>query len=785
MIRLICSTFATTLAGLDRFGNALSGARPGGWRWAILFAALAWALYAAHWPLTGQVIPWDAKDYYYPVLRALASARASGDSGFWNPYLYSGDAAVADPQSWLFVPGFRLLAEWNAAPSMMLVDGVQLLHLLIGGFGVLLLLRALGFAPVAGLLAALVFMFGGVAASRLQHSLMTVSYAYLPWALWLLQRALHAQRTKTRMTASVGFGLVAGVMALDRDQTAFLNCWLLIGATLWWLGALWRREQTIAVLQRGAGLLPAVLMGGVILALPVLLTLDALAHSTRLDMGYALAAYGSQQPASLLTLLAPNVFGNLTAGGYWGPGRLPWMALAPLGNDWTDETTNYLYIGALPLTLLLVAVARRGAWPRASGLFAAGLAFALLYALGAFTPVFRLFYDWLPGAALYRRPNDAAFLFNAMLAFLAGAALQKWLTTPRVWSALRSVIVATMMAIAIVAAIWLAVRFGHVNAALVALAIGGASIALAATLLLWPTRHMAAMAVTLCLLTALDLIVHNAAARFNAQPQEQLTAYGPAGEHIAEAIRSRLGDAADPYRAEIFGLGGDWQNAAMGYGIEQTLGYDPLRDADYVAATGAYQNNHLPERRLTETFTGYDSSLARLLGIKIVAVGKPIEDILPLAARRSLRFVGQVETAYLYENAGVLPRLMIVTSAAPDIGQALPADPERLVLIAGLSAPQADAEERSAGNARILLRSRSEWRIAVALERPAYLVINELYHPGWMAWAADGTPLTILRANRLFRAIALPAGHHEIRLAFHPFAATVLAADVGESLSHR
>ena len=453
MIRLIFSTFATTLASLDRFGDALSGARAGGWRWAALFAALAWAIYALHWPLTGQVIPWDAKDYYYPVLRALASARAGGDSGFWNPYLYSGDAAVADPQSWLFVPGFRLLAEWNAAPSMMLVDGVQLLHLLIGGFGVLLLLRALGFAPVAGLLAALVFMFGGVAASRLQHSLMTVSYAYLPWALWLLERALHAQRKKSRMTASVGFGLIAGVMALDRDQTAFLNCWLLIGAGLWWLGALWRQDGQIAVLQRGAGLLPAVIIGGAILALPVLLTLDALAHSTRLDMGYALAAYGSQQPASLLTLFAPNIFGNLTAGGYWGPGQLPWMALAPLGNDWTDETTNYLYIGAFPLALLLVAVARRGVWPHASSLFAAGLAFALLYALGAFTPAFRLFYDWLPGAALYRRPNDAAFLLNAMLAFLSGAALQKWLTTPRAWSALGSVIVATMIAIAIIAAI--------------------------------------------------------------------------------------------------------------------------------------------------------------------------------------------------------------------------------------------------------------------------------------------------------------------------------------------
>ena len=408
----------------------------------------------------GAVIPWDAKDFYYPVLRALAAARAAGESGFWNPFLYSGHAAVADPQSWLFTPGFRLLAELNAAPSMMLMDQVQLLHLLAGGLGVLALLRALGFAPAAALLAALVFMFGGVAASRLQHSLMTVSYAYLPWALWLLHRALQGDARQSRLLASIGFGVVGGIMALDRDQAAFLNCWLLIGAALYWLRGRW---------SRAVGLLPATVIGGAILAVPILLTLDALAGSTRPEIGYELAAYASQQPASLLTLLAPDIFGNLD-GAYWGPGLLPWMALAPLGNDWTDETTNYLYIGAVPVALLLMAVARRGRWPASSALFAAGTAFALLYALGAFTPAFRLFYDWLPGVDLYRRPNDAAFLLNAMLSLLAGAAAQNWWHGPARWSRAGLAAGVIVLLVAIASALWLAARFGQMPGALAPLA---------------------------------------------------------------------------------------------------------------------------------------------------------------------------------------------------------------------------------------------------------------------------------------------------------------------------
>ncbi len=755
------SLFAFLRQRYDEVRESLIAGGAAGFRLALFAVVAAWATYAAHWPLMGAVIPWDAKDFYYPVLRALAAARASGESGFWNPFLYSGHAAAADPQSWLFTPGFRLLAELNAAPSMMLTDQVQLLHLLAGGLGVLALLRALGFVPGAALLAALVFMFGGVAASRLQHSLMTVSYAYLPWGLWLLHRALRGDARRNRLLASIGFGIVGGVMALDRDQTAFLNCWLLIGAAVYWLRGCW---------ARAIGLLPAGVIGAAILALPTLLTLDALAGSTRPEIGYELAAYASQQPASLLTLLAPNIFGNLD-GPYWGPGLLPWMALAPLGNDWSDETTNYLYIGALPIALLLMAVARRGRWPAGSALFAAGAAFALLYALGAFTPVFRLFYEWLPGVDLYRRPNDAAFLLNAMLALLVGAAAQNWLHGPATWSRVGLMGAGIILLAGVASALWLATRFGQMPGALASLAVGLAAFGIALGLLLW--RRLGLWA--LCLLAAIDLIAHNAAAPFNAQPQTRFAAYQPAGAQLAAAIKAHTQKPDGPYRAEIFGLGGDWQNAPLAYGIEQTLGYNPLRRADYVAATGAYQNNHGPERRLSDSFTGYDSPLARLLGIRLVVVGRPVEEILPAEAHRSLRLVATIGGAFLYENAAALPRLMVVGRAEPDVGQALPDDPTRRLLVAGIAAPMGELRDDPPGAVRLMRRTADEWHIAVRLERPGFLLINELDHPAWQAMASDGRPLPILRANRLFRAIALPAGEQEITLHFRPFALGILA----------
>ena len=61
----------------------------------------------------------------------------------------------------------------------------------------------------------------------------------------------------------------------------------------------------------------------------------------------------------------------------------------------------------------------------------------LLYALGKYTPVFHLMYDFVPGVKLFRRPADATFVFGALMAMLAGYLVHRWLTDtvppPRRW----------------------------------------------------------------------------------------------------------------------------------------------------------------------------------------------------------------------------------------------------------------------------------------------------------------------------------------------------------------
>ena len=119
-------------------------------------------------------------------------------SPFWNPYHYGGHPSVADPQSLIFAPLFVLWALFDPAPSLRAFDLLVYAHLLIGG----LCVAAIGWRarwPVAAcVLAAALFMFGGAAAGRLQHTGIILSYGLFPLALLLLQLALERRSLAAR-----------------------------------------------------------------------------------------------------------------------------------------------------------------------------------------------------------------------------------------------------------------------------------------------------------------------------------------------------------------------------------------------------------------------------------------------------------------------------------------------------------------------------------------------------------------------------------------------------------
>ena len=69
-----------------------------------------------------------------------------------------------------------------------------------------------------------------------------------------------------------------------------------------------------------------------------------------------------------------------------------------------------------------------------------------------------------------------------------------------------------------------------------------------------------------------------------------------------------------------------------------------------------------------------------------------------------------------------------------------------------------------------LLRDRPhELEFAVTAPHHGYVVVTDSFYPGWRAWL-DDRPVPIRRANGVHRAVAMPAGRHRLRFAYHPSA---------------
>ena len=770
---------------------------------ACLAIFAAWAVAAAIWPLTGMVVPWDSKNHFYPMLRYLGEALAHGELPLWNPYHFSGHPSVADPQSLLFTPTMVLFGWLVPQPSMQLFDAVVYAHLLPGALAFVPLFRRRGWAPAGAVVAALVFMLGGSATARLQHTGIIFSYGVFPLALWLLEEAL--ERRSYRV--GVLFAVAAALMTIGRDQVAFLCALTLIGAAaLQVLNA----PRPLAFLKDRIALLGMMAaLGGALLAIPSILTIQFLMTSNRPSFGYGVAAMGSLPPESLSTILFGNVFGSLRwTYDYWGP---DWHSLSE--GTWTDRAINYLFAGTIPALLILWhGIAGGRLFAREFRLFLIVGILALLYALGRYTPGFGFVFDHLPGVNLYRRPADATFLVNIVLAFAAGYlvhryerdGLPKWngfgLKPARY--ALPALAGALALA-AIVTAVVFSARAGQVPTALREIGIGLLIAAAAIGVATKAGAHASwrtAAAAGLVAFTGAELIWRHAACALNAEPAERYAVYQqlpPEQLQGLQVLKKELAERnakGEHPRIEILGLGGAWQNASMVLGLEDTIGYNPLRLAEYERAVGPGENAVDPNlRTFPATFRGYKCRLANLLGLEYLVLDRPIERLprhFPrLTGVKLLYGSGQM---WIYRLNTSSPRAYVASRVLPVDSDAV-LDQEELpefdraeealvdetsvrLLDHRFTTPMSDAGPApTKSEARIADYQRNSVTIDVETDHAGILVLHDIYYPGWEV-TVDGEEKPVLRANLLFRGVEVGPGRHEVRFEFRPLSVDNLVA---------
>lgn len=699
---------------------------------------ILWALLGAPWLLGVKIIPFDAMQQFFPAVGFVAEQLRHLQAPWWNPYLFGGYPQVADPQMMNFQPSM-VLPMLLAPTSLHWFGVVVMLHVLGGGIGALRLARHYGLQALPQLLFALVMMFGAVAASRLQHTPMIVSFAYLPW-LWLsLSRLRHAQRWRDALWA----GLLGGLCSLQLTQVTYF---IILGCAAYAVAAL--------VLVPGARRLRLLFQLGVVGVIAAgvsapqwLSTLAWLPYTNRSVILAADSIQGAIRWQALPTLLSGNVLEQ---------GR---------GDSWAlgDISQDYLYLGAVPLALWLAwggAVVK--AQPRRARVALGLLLLAVMFALGAATPLFPWLFSWLPGLDLFRRPADALFVVVPMAAWLSAHALQQALEGHRFQPHLPSLLVAVGIALQ---AVWLALVSGWHPTAMVWLLLSAVIGACALAAARRAAGASARAGILLLALVAVDLLVFNVGTTFNA---------GSAGKWIPTSTRSggtqsayqalqELHMPGIPERAAVSGFAA-LTNGAAAWQLPLVNGYNPMVSSDYADMTGvpATPAEQAQYAGASPWAPDLDASLYDLLGLRWVASAS--------AFPGSHAFDTQVQ---VMRRAHVLPRVLNPRSVRRhDTRFPEPAAFAATDFTTTLWLPAGQASmcpEESAGQAQVtvLTYHPSELRLRYEADRPAWVVVNEVHAPGWTA-TAHGTVLPLLRGNGLFRAVCVPAGQGELVLRYSP-----------------
>ncbi len=716
------------------------------WLDVLCLALLALAVAAFFWPLLleGKWIPrggGDLVSFIWPMYRFAARSLRKGVLPLWNPHLYSGAPFVADNQSGVFYPVNLLTFALLGEPTYAVMEGLVLFHIWLAGATMFALLRGLNLRRSAALLGGLAFAFSDLFLTHIGNLNLNATAAWFPLLLLLTHRAL--ARGSVGWAAGAGAVLAVAALAGHAQMLLFAALMILLYALYRLVVDHRRALRTLAL----TALIAAVGIGGA--ALMLLPAYEMAGHTGRGHLPYEEATRYSLPPRALIGLLAPGFYGR-GPGGFWGP--------------W--ERVEVGYAGVLTLVLAVLALASyvsrftshvsRQAPHFPGAFFALLIPLAFLLAMGRHMPFYRLLYRFAPTFDQIRVPARLIVLADLGLAALAGYGLDQLLS-----SKLQMKRFGVGIGLGALAAVALLLTVGLPQARSVPppsrVPQATRSIVVAAILLalsgglIWLVWRWPRARWLFPLLLAIDLIALGSTVEV--EPHDPTLGFRH--EDVVAFLRR---DAA------LFRIDGQpsgaWQpDAALVHGLYDIGGvFNPLGLAPYQAYRWALGERGAP--------------LYNLLGVKYVLANKGA----PPGDERLTPVYTENPELDVYLNTRALPRALLVhcSQVVDDHGAAWQAiheptfAPTRTVVLEEKVAGLDCEEPESGGRISFVRYGLNEVELAVKTPVKGVLVLSDVYYPGWRA-TVDGEPTEVLRADYVFRAVALPPGEHIVRMRFAPW----------------
>lgn len=734
----------------------------------VLFSpALFAGLRMYYGALSLQFVPWRWAGFQMmgagdiPLWNAL--------SGFGAPLLANYQSAFLYPLNWLLLPFARL----GGLDALAWAQGaLAAAHLVLAGWGMARLVRALGPGVLAQAVAGLAYGLSGYLVARTHFLSINAAAAWLPWVLLAVYRVVRGNGRQVRGGFAGLVGAAAMLLLAGHAQTAWYT-FLLAGAwAVFWLSrppdatahsqntsAEDSRDSPVHGLHRGARLFllgAGVLLGLCIAAAQLLPTAELLAVSQRSGgaaEGFVMTY--SFWPWRFLGLFLPGLFGSPASGNYWG-----------YATYWEDA----IYIGLLPVLLALRTVFSRktdGERRALVGFLSAVTLLSFLLALGNNTPVFPWLYRNVPTFDLFQAPTRYSIWAVFSLALLAGLGAQSWSSTVSSYSRHQ-------------AARWTSVGLAFVLAGVLILmflpgiepSFGRSTLAAGvigtfyAALGLARRRNLRWQAAVI-LLVAADLVY----AGWGLNPVVDPALYREPAPNAA-VLRQRLEggrlylfesdeyaliyDRYFPFRSfqvDLTGLRGSLlPNLNLFEGLPSASQFDPLVPASFAAWTETV------ERQPPDV----QAWLLAQSGVSVLERYDPARD-------ESLRFVTQPAAS----RVAWAPCALSAASAAEALEllvAAYPAAPPLFIEHPGNDLPnpcESGLMPQPGGTVRIVSEGAGELTVRVEADAAGWLLLRDTHYPGWEA-EIDGEQLEIYRANGVFRAVEVPAGRHEIVWTYDP-----------------
>ena len=770
--------------------------------WA-LYGLVTLVLFRAFVVSDEMLLGTDTLSLGYMAREFFAGALERGTFPRWNPLILGGTPfleSLAGGDS-LYPPSVALLVLLETYRAL---GWKLILHVFGAGLFTYGWIRSLGRSRAAALLAGLAFLMAPFMVSLVYpgHDGKLFVTALTPLLFWATEAAFRG-RSLLRWTG------VAAVVGLVILTTHFQMAYFLFGAV--GLYAFFRTAQIAAGRgpearggegrEEAAGARPArgpapagrklglflaaSLLGACLAAVQLVPAVEYVTESSRRTATTVQAdeagsvAYSSSwslHPEEVASLVVPEFVGNDAGGAEWTSntywGRNPFKL-------------NHEYAGLV--VLLLAGLAFAGGARRDLRWFLAGLGgLGLLYSLGTHTPVWRIFYEVVPGVSLFRAPSMAIFLFGFAAVTLAAFGVDRALELARredgggwtgasrfLWGATAFLGLLTVLAsTGVLTSAWTALLYGDmagakaraletarpflVRGCFVATLLAGAT-----ALAWWAYRkgwlEPAGVVAVVGVLLFLDGVRVNDAfiQTFDFHRWAAPTAN-------IRYLQERQAEEP-PFR--VFSMVQGGQDVKPGiYGLELAAGHHPNDLARYreligMEGSGTPDNLLRSEQVLRVLNVRYllwpDAQYGTLQGMETVSRidgrgGQPLRSVYRVPGLPRARLVGRARIV-----AGV---------AAVDTIMSPGFDVEEEVVL-----PEEPPLELGGGpvdgEVRWVDREINRLALEVRNESPALLVVADNWYPAWRA-RVDGADAPILRANHTLRAVALEPGRHRVEMVY-------------------